>query len=163
MLSGALGLAGELGETGSDLGDDEGDLLEVLAGSGKAVLGVVNPGSEAFDVGGLIEESAAFVGVHGEDLIDEALTHDGVTVLADITFHEKVYDVAQADAGAIEEVFGVAVAVDAAGDFDFSEVDGEPAFLVVECEDDLGHTDGGTATGSGEDDVFLFLCAKEAG
>ena len=81
-------------------------------------------------------------GVMREDLVDEALAHDRVAVLADIALHQQVDDVAQAHARAIEQVFGVAVAVDAAADFNFGEVERQPAVFVVEREQDFGHADG---------------------
>ena len=72
---------------------------------------------EALHVRGFVQERTPFVGRHAQDFIDEALAHDRVAVLADIALHQQVDDVAQADAGAVQEVFGVAVAVDAARRF----------------------------------------------
>ena len=162
VLAGAVGLAAEEAEAGLQLVDDDLDLGHVLARAGEAVVGVSDLDAEGLDVGGLVDEGAAVLGGEAEDLIDHALTHDGVAVLADVGFLEEVVEVAQADTGAVQEVLGVAVAVGAAADLDLAEVEGQPAVAVVEGEGDLGHAKGGAIAGAGEDDVLLLAGAKEA-
>src|SRR5690606_8710183 len=73
---------------------------------------------------------------------------------ADVAVHEQVDDVLEANARTVEEIFGIAVPVGAAADFDFGEVQGEPMVFVVEREQNFGHADLGPGIGPGEDDVL---------
>ena len=162
MLGCPFGLAAQLREAGFDFLDDERDAVDVVPGCGQAILRLADLHAEALHVRRFVKERAALVGRHAQDLVDEPLAHDRVAVLADIALHEQVDHVAQAHTGAVQEVLRVTVAVDAAGDLDLGEIDREPAFLVVEGEDDFGHAYSGAFLRTREDDVFLLLGAEEA-
>ena len=162
VLAGAVGLAAEEPEAGLQLVDDDLDLRHVLARALEAVVGVGDLRTEGLDVGGLVDERAAVLGGEAEHLVDHALAHDGVAVLADVGLLEEVVEVAQPDAGAVQQVLGVAVAVGAASDLDLAVVEGEPAVAVIEGEGDLGHAEGGAVAAAGEDDVLLLAGAEEA-
>ena len=132
VLAGAVGLAAEEAEAGFQLVDDDLDLCHVFARALEAVMGVGDLRAERLDVGGLVDERAAVLGGEAEHLIDHALAHDGVAVLADVGLLEEVVEVAQADAGAVQEVLGVPVTIGAATNLDLAVVEGEPAIAVVE-------------------------------
>ena len=162
MLAGAVGLAAEEAEAGFQLVDDDLDLRDILARAFEALVSVGDLRAEGLHVGGFVDERAALLGREAEHLIDHALAHDGVAVLADVGLLEEVVEVAQADAGAVQQVLGVAVTIGAAADLDLAVVEGEPAVAVVEGERDLGHAEGRAVAGAGEDDVLLLAGAEEA-
>ena len=162
VLVRAAGLAAQAAQARFEFGDDQFDAPHVLARAREARAGVVDLLAEALHVGGFVDEGAAVFGGEAEHLVDHALAHDGVAVLAHVGLLQQVVEVAQADAGAVEEVLAVAVAVGAPPDFDLGEIEGQPAVGVVEREHDLGHAQRGTVAAAGEDDVLLPAGAQQA-
>ncbi len=93
MFGSALSLAAQLSEPRLDLLDDDGDTVDVVARRREPVDRLPDLQPEAFHVRSLIEERAAFFGRHAQHLIDKALAHDRVAVLAHVTLHQEVDDV----------------------------------------------------------------------
>ena len=114
------------------------------------------------DFGRLFDQRAAIFGPQAEHLLDHALPHEGVTVLANLGAHEQLDDVAQADAGAVDEVLVFAVAVGAAGDDHLVEVDGEPLLSIVERYVDFCDTHRRALLAASEDHVFGLAGAQGA-
>ena len=102
--------------------------------SGEALFGL-----EAGDSGGFFDDRAAVLGLGAEELADALLADDGVGLAAEAGAHEDVLDVAEAADLAVEEVFGVAGAEEAAGDGELAGADGGAAELAAaDLEDDVG-------------------------
>ncbi len=100
-------------------------------------------GLEAGDAGGFFDDGAAVLRLGGEELADALLADDGVGLAAEAGAHEDVLDVAEAADFAVEEVFGVAGAEEAAGDGELAGADGGAAELAAaDLEDDAGRLPG---------------------
>ena len=145
------------------LGEDVGDAEEVGLGVFEFAEGFLFLAFVFGDAGGFLEDGAAFFGFGGEDLVDLALGHDRVGGAADAGVHEEVMDVAEAAEGAVEAVFGAAIAEDAAGDGDLVEVDFEGFLAIGHGEGDFGHAEGFAFFGAVEDDVRHFAAAEGFG
>ena len=142
------------------LGEDVGDAEEVCLGVFEFAEGVFFLAFELGDAGGFFEDGAAFLGLGGEDLIDLTLRHDGVGGAADAGVHEEVVEIAEAAEGAVEAVFGTAIAEDAAGDGDFVEIDFEGLLAIGHGECDFCHAEGFAFLGAVENDVCHFTAAE---
>ena len=114
------------------------------------------------DVGGLFDEARGGPRAQGEHLLDHALSHEGVAVLADLGAHEELDDVLEAHLAAVDEVFVLAAAVGAAGDDDLVELDGQPVLAVVERDADFGDAHRRALVAAGEDDVLGLAGAEGA-
>ncbi len=80
--------------------------------------------------------------------------------------HEQALDVAEAAGRLVDEVFAVAVAVDAAGDGDLGEIEGHAGkrerlrIDLGEGHADFGEIDGFAAVGAVEDDIGHLAAAQ---
>ena len=140
---------GQAGEVGVGLFE--------LAG-GVAALGLV-----LGDPGGFLEDGAAILRARGQDQVDLALFHDGIGRPADAGVHEKFLDVAQSAPRLVEEVFALAVAVDAAGDADLVVVRAELRLAVGEGHRHLRHAEGLAGVRAVEDDIGHLAAAQGLG
>ena len=93
---------------------------------GEALLGL-----EAGDAGGLFDDAAAVERLGAEQLADALLPDDGVGLAAEAGAHEDVLNVAQAADLAVQQIFGVAGAEEAAGDGEFAGADRSAAELAA--------------------------------
>ena len=144
-------------------GKDVLDAGEVLPRVLHAALGVQFAGLVLDDARRLLEDLAPVLRAHGEDVVDAALTDEGIALLADARIAEKVHDVAQAAGGAVELVFALAAAVDAAGDFDFGKIHRQRLVLVVERQRHFAKRQAAALLRAVEDDVLHLRAAQRLG
>ncbi len=132
------GLALERGHLAGDFVEDVVDAGEILLGGFEAQFGEALLGLEAGDAGGLFDDGAAVERLGAEKLADALLADDGVGLAAEAGAHEDVLNVAEAADLAVEQVFAVAGAEEAAGDGEFAGADGSTAELAAaDLEDDV--------------------------
>ena len=112
------------------------------------------------DAGSFFENGAALLGLRRENLVNLALSHDRVASPADAGIHEKFLNVLQAAGLPVERVFALAVAVDAAGDFDFVKFAAKLFFAVREEQRNLAQLGGLASVGAFEDDVLHLAAAQ---
>ncbi len=133
-----------------DFFEDVVDAGEVLLGGLEAELGEALFGLEAGDAGGLFDDGAAVEGLGAEQLADALLADDGVGLAAEAGAHEDVLNVAQAADLAVEQIFGVAGAEEAAGDGDLAGADrGAAELAAADLEDDVVRVGGEGGFGVG--------------
>ena len=147
-------LALELAEPRRELADHHADVAEVVAGLGQPPLGAVQLHAVAVDVGGLLDQLAPLDRAQPQHLVDQALRHHRVRVLADLGAEEEVVDVEQPHLLAVDAVLVLPGAVGPAGDADLVEVDRHPVLGVVEDQRDLGDAEGGALVRAGKDQVL---------
>ena len=117
----------------------------------------------AADAGGFLEDHPAFLGVRLDEPLDLALLDDAVGVHADAGIHEELADVAEAAGLAVEEVFGLAAAVEAARDADLGVLAREHAAVVEETQAGLGVAERAAGRGAAEDHFGHLRRADGAG
>ena len=126
------------GHLAGDFVEDVVDAGEVETGGFETKLGEALFSFEAGDAGGFFEDGAAVEGLGAEKLTDALLADDGVGFATEAGAHEDVLNVAQATDLAVEEVFAVAGAEEAAGDGEFAGADGGTAELAAaDLQDDV--------------------------
>ena len=103
------------------------DFVENIVDAGEIQLGIFEAGFgetllgfELRDSRGFFENRAAVGGTAAENLADASLLDQGVGFRAEAGAHEEFLNVAQAAEFAVEQVFAVAGAEQAARDYDFS-------------------------------------------
>ena len=132
------GLALEGVHLAGDFVEDVVDTGEVLLGGLEAQFGETLLGLEAGDAGGFFDDGAAVEGLGAEKLADAFLADDGVGLATEAGAHEDVLNVAKAADFAVEEIFAVAGAEEAAGDGDFAGADWCAAELAAaDLQDDV--------------------------
>ncbi len=143
----ALGLGGlalEDGDLAGDLVEDVVDAREIAFGGLEAELGEALFGFEAGDAGRFFDDGAAVEGLGAEELTDALLADDGVAVATEAGAEEDVLDVAQTADLAVQKVFALAGAEEAARDGDFAGAGGGAAELAAtDLEDDAAVFRGG--------------------
>jgi hypothetical protein len=152
---GLLGLAAEVAEAGLELAEHVADAQEVGLGLLDLLLGGLFLGLEAGDAGGFVEDVAAVLGLAADDAADLALLDDRVAAGAGAGAGHELLDVAEAAGDLVEQVFGGAVAEQAAGHRDLGviEVGEGDLAAVLEGDGDLGGGAGAAGAAAGEDDV----------
>src|ERR1019366_6836854 len=75
------------------------------------------------DARGFFKNRAAILGMRAENLVDLSLRHQRVARPADARVHEQSLDVAEAAGRFVDEIFAIAVAMNAARDRDLGEVE----------------------------------------
>ena len=137
-----------------------GDAYQVLLGTLQLALGLLLPVAEPGDTGGLLKDLPAVAALHRQDLVNAALTDNGVALPAQAGIHEQLIYVLQADGAAVDVVLTLAGAVVPAGDHDLALLQGEDVVGVVQHQGHLGKAlllaQGGTA-----EDHILHLTAPE--
>ena len=114
-----------------DLFEDVVHAGEVLLRRFQAQLGEALLGLEAGDAGGLFDDGAAIVRLGAEELADALLLDDGVALRPEAGAHEDVLNVAQAAELAVEQIFAVAGAEEAASDDDLAGACGRALELAA--------------------------------
>ena len=142
-----------------DLGEEIGEPGGVGLRLGQVPLGLGRLEAQTGQIGGMLEQAAAFLGALAEGGIDQTLP-DHRVALAERG--RQPVDVLEANLAAIDQVGCLAGAEGAASDRDFREVDWQPGGRVVEGERDLGHPGWGLARATGEDDILRLLAAQRA-
>ncbi len=164
VLQGLLGLGLEGVVAALHLGEDPADLAHVLLGLVELELGLAGAHLVLGDAGRLLEEVAAILGLGGEDLVDLALLHHGVGRLADARVPEELAQLLEPHLGAVDEVLGLAGAVEPALDRYLGRVyRGEEAGLVGDGDRDLGDGEGLARLRAVEDHVLHAVRAQGAG
>ena len=161
--AGLPGLALEGADLALHLLDDVGDAEKIRLGVLEFAEGLFLLRLVLRDAGGLFEDGATVLGTAVEQLRRATLLHDGVGAAPDTGVHEETVDVLQAAGGAVDEVLGLAVAEDAAGDADFIPLHAQLLFTLGEGHRDLGHIVGLTGIGAVENDIGHFTAAKGLG
>ncbi len=115
------------------------------------------------DARALFDETAQFLRVLVEDLVDHRQLDHGVGGVAHAAFPEQVAQILEADRGAVDEVLADAVARDAALDRDLVVLDRDAAILVREGQAHLRQRDRLPPGGALEDDVFHPAAAQLLG
>ena len=112
------------------------------------------------DAGSFFKQRPALLGVDRQGLIDHALADDGVGAARQARLGEQFAHLAQAYFAAVKQVFILAVAIGAAADDHFVEIDGEETIGVVEREVHFGHAGARAAIAAGKDQVLCLLGAQ---
>ena len=128
----ALRLAFELAESRRQLADQDADMAEVVACLRQPPLGAGQLDAVAVYVRCFLDEPATLQRPQAEHLVDEALRHHGVGVLADLRAPKQILHVQQAHLLAVDAVLVLAAAVGAPADAHLVEVDRHPLLGVVE-------------------------------
>ena len=115
------------------------------------------------DTGGLLKDLAAVSGFDREDLVDLALTDDGVALPAHTGVHEQLVNVLEADRASVDIVFTFARAVIPAGDHNLRLVHVDQTSCVVQHQRDFGVAGLLALGGTAEDDVLHLAAAQRAG
>ncbi len=117
----------------------------------------------AADVGRALEGQPALLGLLEDELVDRTLANHAVAVGAQADLEHELGDVAQSDAGAVEQVLALARAVQAPGDAHLAVLERQYAVAVVEDQRDLGHAQRLALGRAGEDQLFGFPRPHRAG
>src|SRR5205085_1259197 len=118
---------------------------------------------EATDAGRLLEDGAAILARRLQQDIDLALGDDAQVVIAGAGAEKEVLDIFEARRLAVDEIFALAGAMDAARDLHFLRLDGERPPAIVEGHGDLGNADRASRRGAVEDDVGHLAAAQRFG
>ncbi len=157
-----LGLKGEAPDLRLELAHDVGHASEVVERLHQARCRLVALHLQAFDSGSLLEQLPALLGTQGERRVDRSLPHHDELVGAEASLAQQVDHVPQARARAVDEVLAVAGSVRPSADRDLGEVDRQPAVVVVERQDRLGHAEGLALLRPGEDHVVRASRAQRS-
>ena len=107
------------------------------------------------DAGGLLKNLPPVAALDGQNLIDTALTDDGVALPSKARVHEQLVDVPEAYGLLIDEIFALAAAVVTAGDHHLGLLDvGEDVGTVVQHQGDLGEAHRAALLGAAEDHIL---------
>ena len=117
---GLRGLALQRIHLARDFFEDVVDAGQVQLGVFEAGFGEALLGLELGDAGGFFENRAAVGGTAAEDLADASLLDERVGLGPEAGAHEQFLNVAQAAELAVQQIFAVAGAEQAARDHDFS-------------------------------------------
>ena len=139
------------------------DAVQVFLGRGELALCLLLAVAELGDAGGLLEDLAPVLALERQDLVDAALSDDGIAVAPQTCVHKQLVDVAQAAVLFVEEVFALPRAVIAAGHHDLGELRAEHALGIVQNQRDLGKADRPSLGRAAENDVLHLGAAQRAG
>ena len=155
-----LGLGGQPAGLRAELGEDVLDARQVRLGFDQLLLGVTPSPLVPPDAGDLVEQRASFLRSQGEGLVDHPLADEQEGVVGEVRGVEQVDQVAQPDAGLVEQVVVLARAIEAPAELEDLELDREQAVGVVDDQRDVGHPLRGPLLRSGPDDVLGLARAK---
>jgi hypothetical protein len=165
VARGLLRLALDRADLAADLAEHVAHAHQVLLGALQLALGLDPARLVLADAGRLLDQAAALLGLGRDDLRDAPLLDDGVALGADPRVAEEVEHVAQAHRRLVDQVLGLAVAVETARDLDLrvlGELGRREAVAVVEAEHDLREADRGARFAAREDHVLHALAAQAA-
>ena len=129
---GFLGLAAEAADVLLDLVREVGQPREVGLRGVEAAEGLVAALLVLRDPSGLLEQPPPVVGVLREDVLDHLQLDDRIRARAHARVHEQVEDVLQPADGPVEQVLGLARAVETAADGDVGVLGGEDVAGVLD-------------------------------
>ena len=142
------------------LGDLIIDAHQIFLRALELALGLLLAVAVLADARRLLEDLAAVVAADGEDLVDLALTDDGIALTTHAGIHEKLVDVLQADGLAVDIVFRLAAAVIAAGHRHLRLVAVEDVLGVVDHQRHLRKAHLAALFGAAEYDILHLGAAK---
>ena len=119
--------------------------------------------AEAGDAGGLLKDLPAIAALYRQDLVNAALTDDGVALTAQTGVHEQLVHVLQADGTAVDVVFALPGAVVPPGDHNLALLQREQVVGVVQYQGDLGKALLLAQRGAAEDHVLHFSAPEGLG
>ncbi len=146
-----------------DFVEDVAQALQVLVDALQFPQRLDLAGLEAADAGGFFENSAPLLGRGLQQHVDAALLDDAVGVVPGAAAEEEVLDVLEAADLAVDEVFALAGAVDAARDLDFVGLGGEFVAAVVEGHGYFGQAEAAPRRRAVENDVGHLAAAQAFG
>ena len=123
VAPGLAGLGADAAEPVLDLVDDVGQPQQVLLDAFQSPQGFDLAELEAADAGGLLENHPPIPRRRLQEHVDLALLDHAIGLAAHARSREQVADVAEPGRGAVQQVFALAAAIDAAGDVDLGRVD----------------------------------------
>ena len=126
--------------------------LELELGAAAALAVLAEPGR-------LLDQEPSLARLREDDLLDPALADDRMHLPAEARVGERLDDVGEPAAGAVEAVAAVAVAVEPPRDRDLGELGASGAVGVVDHDLDLGGVAGRAVAAAGEDHVLHRLAA----
>ncbi len=142
-------------------------LIEEVAESGDVDLGLCQPSQRPVapaamfgDPCRLLDDRPVILGAGPEDLTDLSLVDQDVLLAPYAAVRQQIVEVEEPARGAVEFVFGSAVAIQPAGHRDLVEVEREEPVGVVEGHGDLGPSQGGAGGGAGKDHVLHAVAAE---
>jgi hypothetical protein len=141
-------------------GEDIGYAEEICLGVFEFAERVLFLALEFRDACCFLENSAALFGLGREDLVDLTLCHDRVGGAADAGIHEEVVEIAEAAEGAVEAVFGTAVAEYAAGDRHLIEINFQGLLAIRHSQGDFRHAQRLAFLGTVENDIRHLTAAQ---
>ena len=154
VLAGLLGLPLQRADLALELGEDVRHTREVRFLVAELLLGEGLPALELHDADGLIEEVTTLLRLTGEDLVDLALSDDGVAVLTDTGIVEKLVDVLQTTLRAVQHVLRLARAVETTGNRHLVVIDIQDAVRIIEGDRHEGRALRAAKLRAGEDDIL---------
>jgi hypothetical protein len=157
---GLAGLHPHAAEPGFDLVDNVGQTQQVLFDPIEPPQRFEFLGLEEANAGRLLEDDPPVPGRGLQEDVHLALLDDAVGLGSHAGAAEQVADVAQPARLAVDEVFPLAAAVDAACDVDLGGVDREQMVGIVEREGDFGRIRRPARPRAVEDHIGHFLAAE---
>ena len=114
------------------------------------------------DIGGLLDQPAPLLRPQGEHLLDEALAHEGVAILAHLGLEEELVHVLEADAGLVDVVLVLAAAIGSPRNDHFFVIEREPVVAVVKLDLDLSQAERGALGAAAKHDILSLAGADNA-
>ena len=142
------------------LGDDIPDAHQIFLAGGQLALALLLAEAELGDARGLLKDLPPVGALDGEDLVDAALTDDGIAVPAETGVHKQLVDILQADGLSVDIKLALAAAVIPAGHHDLRIVHRQAAVGIVQRQRHLTEALG-LAPGGAAEDHILHLAAPE--
>ena len=115
------------------------------------------------NTGRFFKNRAAIFRSRAEDHVDFALLHHGVGAASDAGVGKEILNIAQTAGCLVEQIFGVAVAINAARHAHVMPIDLELGRAISEGERDFGEADRLARVTPVENDVSHFTAAKRFG
>ena len=139
------------------------DTDQILVGTGQLALGLLLAVAETGDTGGLFEDLTAVGTLDGQDLVNAALTDDGVALTAQTGVHKQLVDVTQAAGTAVDVILAFTGAVIPTGHGNLGLLHGEDVLGIVDDQRDLGKAQALSLGGTVKNDVLHLGAAEGTG
>jgi hypothetical protein len=166
VAAGLAGLAFQALELGLEGGDDVVEAFQIGLGGAQAQLGLVAPGMQAGDAGGLFQQGAPLGRLGVDQRADPALADQGARMGAGGGVREQQLHVAGPHVPAVDPVVGAAVALDPPRDLELVGVvhaGRRRAVAVVERQLHFGDVAARALGAAREDDVVHLAAAHALG
>ena len=119
--------------------------------------------AEAGDARRLLKDLPAVGGLHRQNLVNAALTDEGIALPAQTGVHKQLIDVPQAHRTAVDIVLALPRAVVPPGDHDLALVQIKEVSGVVQHQGDLGISRLAALGGAAEDHILHFAAPQGTG